>query len=227
MSAARPASLWRPRASGVLGPRALALACLLAGVAAPGAARAGWPDDVLEGKPYSFCPLVFGPGCRSTLSLDLVAAYQPTESDDNGSEPYARVGVEAALSRRIDGDFHLGPAFEIGVQDGRFMTGFHTVPKVRARYWIAGSPVSLDLAAGFYAGRAWLDTGDAPRNRFGYQMDAGLGLFGTVHFIGGFAVLEDPSGVYGAQTQGFVGARFSFPALGLGALFGLSQAFKR
>ena len=186
-------------------------------------ARADYLDNVWRGRPEKLCPLVFGPGCRTTLSADLVLAHQPTKSDDNGNEPYLRSSLELALAGLVAPDLHLGPTIEFGTQDGRFMTGFHIVPKVRARYWIGGSPLSIDLALGGYFGRAWLDTGDAPRNRVGVQMDAGLGLLGALHFVGGFAALGEPTGVYGGQVQGFVGARVSLLTLLAALAFGLKR----
>lgn len=204
--------------------RALGVACALAVVLPPSVARADHFDDVWYSRPVKICPFFFSAQCRTTLSLDLVAAYQPTESDDNGKETYARVAVEGAAGFQVYGDFHVGPAVEVGVQDGQFMTGFHVVPKVRARYWVGGSPFSIDLSAGVYAGNSWLDTGDAPRTRLGLQMDAGIGWFGSLQLLGGFAVVPNPGGVYGLQTQAFVGARVSFLALGAGALFALANA---
>lgn len=203
------------------------VATLLACALAPSVARADYFDDVWHGAPVKVCPFFFGPGCRTSISLDLVVAYQPTTSDDNGHEEYTRVGVETALSHRVVGDLHLGPAVEFGSQDGQFMTGFHIVPKLRARYWAGGSPFSLDLSAGLYVGRAWLDTGDAGRNRLGLQMDTGLGVFGSLQLIGGFAVLTDPGGVYGLQTQTFIGVRASFLALAAGALFAIGSSGRR
>lgn len=215
-----------PRVSSGRLARVVSVLCAGACLAAPGTARADYFDDVWNGRPQSFCGVVFGTGCRYTMSADIVLAYQPTVSDDNGREDYSRPGLELAMAHRIAEDVHLGPTVEFGVQDGRFMTGFHIVPKARLRYWISGSPVSLDVSLGGYYGRAWFDTGEAGRNRAGFQMDAGLGLAGSIHFVGGFAVLADPAGLYGVQSQGFVGARVSFLTAGAAVLYVLAAVFR-
>lgn len=192
----------------------------LASLAAPALARADYFGDMWNGSSEKLCPLLFGAGCRTTLSADVVLAYQHTRSDDTGVEPYLRAGAELGLGQSVAPNFQIGPVIEFGSQDGRFMSGFHIVPKARARYWLGGSPVSVDAAIGGYYGRSWLDSGDAQRNRLGLQIDGGLGLLGSLHFVGGFAVLADPGGVYGLQTQAFVGARLSVlvlvAAVGLG-----------
>ena len=215
------------RTSPLRSARVAGLAAAVACSALSASARADSLGDALEdfwnGRPEKVCPLVFGSGCQHTLSADLVVAHQPTESADNGKETYLRSGVEVAYAHRIARDLHLGPTVEFGAQDGQFMTGFHIVPKLRARYWIAGSGFSLDLATGGYFGRSWLDTGTAPRNRLGIQLDGGLGIFGALHFVGGVALLGEPTGLYGEQKQVFVGARVSLLTL----LFIVAAGLKR
>ncbi|MEZ4302937.1 MAG: hypothetical protein R3B70_48890 [Polyangiaceae bacterium] len=191
--------------------------------ASAGEARADYLADLWNGRSEPVCPFVFGPGCKHLIHVDVMLAHQPTMSDDNGNETYFRAGFDLGYGHLVATDLHLGPAIEFGAQDGEFMTGFHIVPKLRARYWIAGGPVSLDLATGGYLGRSWLDTGDAARNRLGLQVDAGIGLLGFAQFVGGFVVNGDAAGVYGAQSQAFIGARVSLLTLLIGAAYGFKR----
>ncbi len=195
-------------------PRGVAAALTLtAFFAAPPSARADYLADMWNSKEEKVCPLLFGAGCKHTLSADLLVAHQPTQSDDNGKEEYVRYSFELAYSKLLLKDVHGGPVVEFGVQDGSFMTGFHIVPKLRGRYWLGGSPVSVDVALGPYFGRGWLDTGNAGRSRLGVQIDGGLGLLGTLHLVGGLVATGTPGAPYGSQLQAFVGVRVSLLAL--------------
>lgn len=224
MSASCPEPRERPSRLRGRGRLAVAAgAALTASLALAGEARADYVDNSLSGKPEKVCPLIFGSACKITISADLILAHQPTWSDDNGTETYFRSGVEAGFGALVAPDVHLGPSIEVGSQDGDFMSGFHVVPKLRARYWIASLPISLDLSVGAYFGRTWLDTSSAPRNRMGVQVDGGFGFLGSIHIVGGFAIVPDAGGLYGNQTQAFVGARLSFLSLLFAAAFSLKR----
>ncbi|MEZ4313264.1 MAG: hypothetical protein R3F14_35030 [Polyangiaceae bacterium] len=50
----------------------------------------------------------------------------------------------------------------------------------------------------------------------------GSGL-GFAQFVGGFVVNGDAAGVYGAQSQAFIGARVSLLTLLIGAAYGFKR----
>lgn len=226
LSSASPAPLVRPPVLPPASPllvalRGRGLARVLAVVAAavclflPASARADWIGDLMKERDMPFCPIIYGPACRISLSVDFMAEYQVTRRGGVEVETGVRAGGELALLVRLGGsDVHLGGGVEVAGRGGDLTTGFHVAPRLRARFFPWHGPVALELGAGPLVQRTWLADGSgAGTNRFGLSSEASIGVLGFASFVMGADVAGNAQVVPGDEVNLFLGARLSILSL--------------
>ena len=188
---------------------------LAAGLCLLGAksAHASWLGDLMGTSEVAFCPLVYGPACRTSLAVDLSILYQQSRLPDFTVEEYLRLGGEVAVLQRIGNtSFHVGAGLVAGRQEGDGITAFHITPRVRFRAFPSRGPVSIELASGPLFERSWSDTGPGCYG-VGISNELSVGVLGFVSLVGGMEVLWDPLGARGEVVQFVVGGRLSIVSL--------------
>lgn len=177
-------------------------------------ARAGWMGDLMGSRPVPFCPLVYGPACKISLSLDLGLAYQHDWSAGRTDELARLAGEVALLGRLGSSHVHLGAGIEVGGQAPDDSEAFHVTPRLRLRYFPARGPVTLELGTGPMYQRNWMNGVDGSAvNRFGISNELSVGVLGFASVVGGAEVLGSPGAATGTEVHAYVGGRLSLVSI--------------
>jgi hypothetical protein len=160
------------------------------------------------------CMFVPRPDCRDYPLLELSLA---------GGESHSYVGwqwalrgtAELGLLVAVTPHLHVGPALEIGFDEGRITSGWSAVPKVRGRLWLGESNFTLEGSIGTLFERYAFHDGYEARNRVGAAADLSISYHGVGSLLGSVSLAADPTGVGGTEVRLLFGFRGSVLAWGV------------
>lgn len=178
-------------------------------------ARADWTNvrarDITNPRHRElFCMFMSGPSCTHSLSLDGVGAYQRAFNSVPVDKDYGRLAAEIGYNVHLGRSAtHAGIAFEAGGAFNDTDVGWHLIPKLRFRYWIAYSIVALEISPGFVYESHTKKLTEQTHNRMGPHGEIGFSFGGVFTLYGGGEWLTERDGT---QSANFIaGGRLLLP----------------
>jgi hypothetical protein len=164
------------------------------------------------------CTFLSEPVCPLSLVAELGMAGGQSQSNV-GLKDYGHFFLETGVLARTPGirDLHIGPVFELAVEVNDIAVAWTASPRMRARYFVAGTELVLEggFGPGFqrFAYTSALETG----TRVGAVTDFSFGWRGIVGPFAQLGALHDVGGNDGTDLRWLAGIRANL--LGWGYAF--------